>query len=280
MTRRLLVVEDDPWIRELLESILGSDELTFATSQVEAYRSLQSSEFDLVLLDLKLPRRPDDPLSDRTVGIEILRQIRRAGMKQRGSEMLLPVVVMTAHGTEQLSAELLVHSGANDYVAKPFGAGELLKGKIDIAVTGKAALVPASNIVGATIRVSFNDDQQIVAIETLEFDGATYALLKVLGDVFVEDQSKLLSVKGYRHLSGHELANILGTEEATIRRRVSRLRKHIGTEFRRELGRALPADAIVENKPWHGYRLNPCVVRVLAWTERPRSRAPTSTQST
>ena len=117
---RILVVEDDLGIRQLLTARLKDADVTFATCQSEAYEQLRTSEFDLVLLDLRLPTKPGDMKATNQVGIDILRQIRTQGLTKRGSAMLLPVVVMTAYGSETLSADVLVGTGANDYIPKPF----------------------------------------------------------------------------------------------------------------------------------------------------------------
>ena len=203
---RILVVEDDLGIRQLLTARLKDADVTFATCQSEAYEQLRTSEFDLVLLDLRLPTKPGDMKATNQVGIDILRQIRTQGLTKRGSAMLLPVVVMTAYGSETLSADVLVGTGANDYIPKPFGAEGTLEHKIRVALAGEGALVPASNIVGSTIRIAFSTAQEVVCIETFEYSGAHYGLLKVLGDLYVEDLQNLSSEENFTRLPGGRLA--------------------------------------------------------------------------
>lgn len=267
--RRLLVIEDDDGIQELLSTVLSGDELTFATNQDDANRALASHEFDLVLLDLKLPRREGALTSDRQVGIDILRQIRERGLRQRGTEMLLPVVVMTAHGSEALSADLLVRTGANDYLPKPFGTAGELEHKIDIALSGEGTLV-AANIGGRTIRVAFCEDDSIVEVETIVYRGANYDLLRVLGDLFIADVRGLLSIESFRRVPGSQLAHDLGIAEASIRKRINRFRDSLSRDSREQLGRTIRAEDIIESGQWRGYRLNPRVVRIVKWAQRPR----------
>src|ERR1051325_5937505 len=101
----MLVVEDDKAIRDLLADRLRPYELTFSVCQLECFERLDAAEFDLVLLDLRLPRTSSDLMASNEVGIDILRQIRRRSLRKRGSTMMLPVVVMTAHGSEAITAQ-------------------------------------------------------------------------------------------------------------------------------------------------------------------------------
>ena len=108
---RILLVEDDLMIGEPLLDILRAE--GYAVDWVRdgdlADAALQSQSYDLVLLDLGLPKRD---------GMAVLRALR--GRKQR-----LPVLIATARdAVEQRIAGL--DAGADDYVLKPFELDELL----------------------------------------------------------------------------------------------------------------------------------------------------------
>jgi len=265
---RILIVEDDKGIRDLLGDRLRSYDLTLAACQSDAYEQLQSTAFDLVLLDLRLPRTPLDMKASNQVGIDILGEIRKRRLVKRGSAMLLPVVMMTAHGSERLSAQLLIDKGANDYIPKPFGLGEDLEHKIERALAGEGALVPAANIVGRTVRVAFHPSSEEARIETLTYRGAHHGLLRVLGDLYVKDLQALLSPEKFNGIRGEELADQLAISGKAARARVVKFRQQVKQDFRDHLGRALGDNDVVENtRDWHGYRLNPYVVRVLRWDQ-------------
>jgi len=119
----VLVVEDDVAIQDLLKRRLKKlYEISCVTYQDEAFAALEKSAFDLVLLDLKLPRNQSDMNPSPDVGVDILQQIRERKINRRGTTDPLPVVVMTAFGKDKLlSADFLQHRGACDYVQKPFG---------------------------------------------------------------------------------------------------------------------------------------------------------------
>lgn len=267
---RILVVEDDKGIRDLLADRLKQYELAFAGCQSDCYERLQSADFDLVLLDLRLPRTPTDMKATNKVGIDILGEIRKRTIVKRGSAMLMPVVVMTAYGSERLSAQVLIENGANDYIPKPFGQGQDLEHKIERALNGEGALVPAANIVGTTVRLYFHPSGDTVRIETLSYSGAHHGLLEVLRDLYIDDLQKLRAPEQFNGIRGEALAEKLKITGKAARARVVKFRQQVKQDFRDRLGRALGDNDVVENmRDWKGYRLNPLVVRVLAWDQMP-----------
>ena len=112
MTRaRLLVVEDDHAIRIALEEKLELEgyDATTVDDGVAACTALGSNAFDLVILDLMLPKLD---------GFEVLRWVR-----SRRDD--LPVLILSAKGRES-DKVVGLRAGADDYLAKPFGLAELM----------------------------------------------------------------------------------------------------------------------------------------------------------
>lgn len=110
---RVLVVEDEAHIRDLIVLHLGLEGLeTEAVGDGrEALGRAGSESFDLVILDLMLPGLD---------GIAICRAIRRDGPNQD-----VPILMLTAR-REESDKVLGLESGADDYLAKPFGIRELV----------------------------------------------------------------------------------------------------------------------------------------------------------
>jgi DNA-binding response OmpR family regulator len=127
----LLIVEDDPAIREGLELTLGLE--GYHTLAVvdgdQALMRLTRERVDLVLLDVMLPGRN---------GFEVLREIRK-GRRD------LPVILLTAR-TDEADKVLGLELGADDYVTKPFGLAEL-RARIRVALRRTAPLAPAPALV-------------------------------------------------------------------------------------------------------------------------------------
>jgi two-component system OmpR family response regulator len=110
---RVLVVEDEAHIRELIQLHLGLEGLdveAVADGQ-EALGRANEQSFDLIILDLMLPG---------VDGIAICRAVRRDGPNQD-----VPILMLTAR-REESDKVLGLESGADDYLAKPFGIRELV----------------------------------------------------------------------------------------------------------------------------------------------------------
>jgi len=109
--RRVLVVEDEPDIAELLALHLRDicDEVTIASDGHEGMRQAHARNWDLVILDLRLPG-PD--------GLAICRSLRR-------DERYTPILMLTSKSSE-LDRVLGLELGADDYVTKPFSVSELM----------------------------------------------------------------------------------------------------------------------------------------------------------
>jgi two-component system, OmpR family, KDP operon response regulator KdpE len=106
----ILVVDDEPELRTLLSSSLGAAgyAVTTAGDGGEALAVASTQPLDLMILDLGLPTLP---------GFEVCRRLRRWSR--------LPVIVLSVRDDEEDKIAAL-DLGANDYLTKPFGMGELL----------------------------------------------------------------------------------------------------------------------------------------------------------
>jgi hypothetical protein len=114
------------------------------------------------------------------------------------------------------------------------------------------------------IRMAFNNEREQVIFEAWPpLSGAGYLLLNELRSEYEAAKRGGIAPENYPFVSSHQLADRLNIEEPTVRRRISRLRQQLA---RYSVGDPLPPDAVIENEPWRGYRLNPSVL-VLAVSE-------------
>jgi DNA-binding response OmpR family regulator len=109
--KRILVVEDEPKIREGLVDFLQFHDFEVCTASdgLEAERIVESERFDLILLDLMLPKISGEQLC----------------VKWRQGGVNTPIIMLTAKGLEYERIAGL-NLGADDYVTKPFSLEELL----------------------------------------------------------------------------------------------------------------------------------------------------------
>ncbi len=113
---RILVVEDDKAISDMLQTILVEQgyEVTVAGDGKLASDLLATTSVDLVLLDLNLPSRN---------GVQVLKEIR-----QRGAETgaFVPVIILTGVYTSRDDKVNSLNAGADDFLPKPFDLIELM----------------------------------------------------------------------------------------------------------------------------------------------------------
>jgi two-component system response regulator RegX3 len=110
VTRRILLVEDEPAISEPLANGLRREGFTpvVAPTLAEAREALERDPSDLILLDVMLPDGD---------GRDLAREIRRTSN--------VPIIILTARG-EELDRVVGLELGADDYVVKPFSTRELV----------------------------------------------------------------------------------------------------------------------------------------------------------
>jgi two-component system response regulator MtrA len=193
MKSRVLVVDDDPALAEMLTIVLRGEGIDTAvvgdgTRALPAVRDLRP---DVVLLDLMLPGMN---------GIDVCRAIR--------TESGVPIVMLTAK-TDTVDIVLGLESGADDYVVKPFKPKELvarIRARVrrtetepaeQLAIGDVSIDVPAHQVMRGT---------EAIALTPLEFD-LLVALARKPRQVFTREVL-LEQVWGYRHAADTRLVNV------------------------------------------------------------------------
>lgn len=108
--KRILIIEDDKSISEILKDYLEMSgyEVKCVFDGDSGFECIKNEDFDLIILDLMLPQRD---------GFDILKEI--SDTKQ------IPVLIVSAKCEETFKIKGL-NLGADDYITKPFGMGELV----------------------------------------------------------------------------------------------------------------------------------------------------------
>ncbi|MGD9946213.1 MAG: two-component system response regulator OmpR [Burkholderiaceae bacterium] len=169
--RKILVVDDDPKLRELLRRYLTENqfEVSLAQDAPSMNRLMMREPVDLIVLDLMLPGED---------GLSIVRRL-------RGANDRTPIVMLTAKG-DDVDRIIGLEIGADDYLPKPFNPRELLA-RIHAVLRRR----PAPDLPGApsseAIEVGFGPFRLNLATRVLTRDGAPvplttgeFSVLKVL----------------------------------------------------------------------------------------------------
>ena len=213
MAERLLIVDDEEEIRELLENYLGSYGFEVdAVADGQAMReALKATHYDLVLLDLGLPGED---------GLTLARELR--------NDSRLGIVIVTGRG-QPVDRIIGLEIGADDYVAKPFELRELLARVRSVLRRLKAA-APA-----AAASTAGRDDLRV--FEGWQLDLAARSLSRPDGEpvVLTTGEFELLSIfarNPNRALSRDQLMDFIHRREAgpfdrSIDVQVGRLRRKI-----------------------------------------------------
>jgi len=160
---RILLVEDDPSIREVTAIGLGAAGfgVTTAVDGVDALDRFRAEPYDLILLDIMLPRLD---------GYEVARQVRRTST--------VPIVMLTARG-DTMDVVVGLEAGADDYVRKPFDLPELI-------ARIRAALRRAGTTADEATELRLGNLVIDVGGRTVTRDGADVPLTRTEFDLLVE----------------------------------------------------------------------------------------------
>jgi len=211
MEKKILVVDDDPELRQLLHEYLGGwgYGVLLASDGVQMQEQLDRNQVDMVILDLMLPGED---------GLALCRGLR--------AKSALPILMLTASGDE-VNRIIGLEMGADDYIHKPFIPRELLarvknilrrSGETGGTATPVKELHFANWVLDLNARHLIDQAGVVVSLSSGEF-----RLLRTLADhphrVLSRDQ--LLEV-----FSGREA----GPFDRTIDVMISRLRRRLGED--------------------------------------------------
>jgi len=193
MAPKILVVDDDPAINEMLTIVLDAEgfQTSSVTDGAEAVPAFRSFDPDLILLDLMLPGMN---------GIDICREIRK--------ESAVPVVMLTAK-TDTVDVVLGLESGADDYITKPFKPKELvarIRARLRRTDETPADVFEVGDLTVDVPQHTVTRGDEEIQLTPLEFDLLVEMARKPNQ---VHSREELLeSVWGYRNASDTRLVNV------------------------------------------------------------------------
>jgi two-component system alkaline phosphatase synthesis response regulator PhoP len=197
MGRRILLIEDEPGLVMTLSDRLRSEGYTVEAAldgDTGLNRALNEA-FDLVILDVMLPRRN---------GFDLCRDLR-----QRGRQM--PILMLTARG-QVVDKVVGLKLGADDYIAKPFEMIELLA-RIEALLrrVPDAPVPPTDTYQFGAVRVDFRSAEVDCGTGPVELSALEFRLLRY----FIEHRGTILSrdellneVWGYNSLASTRTVDV------------------------------------------------------------------------
>lgn len=219
---RILVVDDERPIRRFLNaSLSGQYAISEAANGEEAIRAVTTERPDLVILDLGLPDID---------GVEVTRRLREWTQT--------PIIIVSVREQENDKIAAL-DAGADDYLTKPFGAGELLA-RIRVALRRSAQGESEPVFVSEKLRVDLTMRTVTVGGQPVTLTPTEYDLLKAL----IKHAGKVLT---HRQLLRTVWGNNYESDTHILQVNISNLRRKI------EPDPARPTHIITE--PGVGYRL-------------------------
>jgi two-component system OmpR family response regulator len=160
---KILVIEDDPTVGQFVKR--GLEEQRWGVDLVgdgeEGERLASSDNYDLVILDMRLPGKP---------GLQVLHSLRARGI-------VIPVLVLTAQDAVDAKVQTL-RAGADDYVTKPFAFEELLARVEAVSRRPRALTTPALRLDDLVVD---RDTREVTrAGQPIELTPKEYAVLEYL----------------------------------------------------------------------------------------------------
>jgi two-component system alkaline phosphatase synthesis response regulator PhoP len=205
---RILIVEDDPAIAVALEDDLRLEGygVEVITDGEAASRRARQEPFDLILLDVMLPKKD---------GFEVCRELRRAGVSSA-------ILLLTAR-TQETEKVLGLDLGADDYVTKPYSPREL-RARIRALLRRSAGLEQDPAV------VSFGDCEVDFIRAELRRDGATVPTTPLefkLVSIFARRPGRVLT---RRNLIDEAWGKATTITERVVDNQITNLRKKIEPE--------------------------------------------------
>lgn len=193
MTARILVVDDDPAVSEMIGIVLRAEgfDPVFCDHGDTALAIFRETSPDVVLLDLMLPGKS---------GIDICRELR--------AESGVPIIMLTAK-SDTVDVVIGLESGADDYIPKPFKPRELIA-RVRARLRRNDSAAPATVRIG-DLEIDVTGHRvtrggELLALTPLEFD-VLLTLARSPGQVFTREVL-LEDIWGYRHAADTRLVNV------------------------------------------------------------------------
>jgi DNA-binding response OmpR family regulator len=202
---RVLVVEDEPKMRRILQRDLAAEGYDVATSATgpEGQAALADGGFDAVVLDWLLPGRD---------GLQVLTELRQSGSR-------VPVLLLTARDAVE-DRVMGLDRGADDYLVKPFATAELLarvRAMLRRGVDDRANVLRAGDLEADLLERKVRRGGQDLGLRAREFEVLVY-LMRHAGRTVTRD----MLGRDVWNEPDHNLTNVIDVTMTLLRRKLDR----------------------------------------------------------
>ncbi|SFC64258.1 response regulator [Clostridium uliginosum] len=189
MKKKILIVDDEKNIRISLERCLVSEnyEVECACDGNEALTKLRSKNYDLILMDIQMPKK---------TGLQVLQQIREEGISTRA-------IMMTAYGTVNIAVDSM-KLGAVDFISKPFTVKKVKAIVMDV-INKQTNVFRIDKSIDEYIKAARDaiikkdlEQARILLKEGLVEDTSSPEIQNLLGVIEEKSNNKQLAQKYYR----------------------------------------------------------------------------------
>jgi two-component system KDP operon response regulator KdpE len=219
---RVLVVDDETPIRRYLRVVLGAQGYAVfeASGGREALEAAAAQRPDLIILDLGLPDLD---------GVEVARRLREWSQT--------PILVLSVRESEEDKIAAL-DAGADDYLVKPFGTGELLA-RLRVLLRRHPGAAEGPVLQAGPITMDLSRRQVTAGGRDVSLTPTEYDLLKIL----LQNAGRVIT---HRQLLRAVWGNAYEAETHLLRVNISNLRRKLEPD---------PDQPVIRNEPGIGYRL-------------------------
>lgn len=229
MTTRILIIEDDQAIREMIRFALERESFVVdeAADAAAAMHKVADARPDLMLVDWMLPN---------VSGVRLIRSLRRSELNRD-----IPMIMLTARGDE---ADMVtgLEAGADDYMVKPVAIQQLLA-RIRALLRRSRGYADDDMLQAGSIRINLATHEVMIAGDVVHFGQTEYRLLKF----FMQHPERVYS---RRQLLDFVWGETVYVEERTVDVHILRLRN---------LLKPHGADGVIHTVRGAGYRFVPAV---------------------
>ena len=201
---RILIVEDDPAMAVALRDGFEFEQyqVEMASDGLEGARLANAGGFDLMILDVMLPKQS---------GLDVCKELRANGNRT-------PIIMLTARGQE-IDKIVGLKLGADDYVTKPFSFMELLA-RVEAIIRRFSKVTPDDEVAFGNVRLDFRTYQATRESQPLDLTPREFHILRY----FIEHANEVVSREALlNHVWGYDssaFTRTVDTHMARLRQKI------------------------------------------------------------